>query len=75
MQLSTKSQLELVAILSAGGSLELSAGSRAQIELIAIARAARDGGVHLTLSGLSAKSQLDLIAIATAGKGHVTFRD
>ncbi|MQA53700.1 hypothetical protein [Pseudomonas piscis] len=75
MQLSNKSQLELVAILSAGGSLELSAGSRNQIELIAIATAARAGGANLTLSDLSAKSQLDLLAITKAGKGHVTFRD
>lgn len=75
MGLAFKQQHELVAILSAGGSLELSAKLKHQHDLVALAAAAKLGGSHLTLSDLSLKPQHELIAIASAGKGHVTLRD
>ncbi|AIB40821.1 hypothetical protein PD374_07045 [Pseudomonas sp. WCS374] len=75
MGLAIKQQHELVAILSAGGALELSAKARHQHDLVALAAAAKLGGSHLTLSDLSIKHQHDLVAIASAGKGHVTLRD
>jgi hypothetical protein len=75
MGISIKQQHELVAILSAGASLEVSAKAKHQHDLVALAAAAKLGESHLTLSDLSAKHQHELIAIATAGKGHVTLLD
>jgi len=75
MALSTKHQHELVAILSAGAGLEISAKAKHQHELVALAVAAKTGGSHLTLSDIAAKHQHELVAIAAAGKGHVTLRD
>ncbi|ARD12858.1 MULTISPECIES: hypothetical protein [Pseudomonas] len=75
MGLAIKHQHDLVAILAAGASLELSAKAKHQHDLVALATAAKTGGSHLTLSDISIKPQHDLIAIATAGKGHVTLRD
>jgi len=75
MALSNKPQFELVAILSAGASLDLAVNGKPQFELVALATAARNGGSHLTLSGVATKPQFELVAIATAGKGHVTLRD
>jgi hypothetical protein len=75
MGLALKHQHELVAILSAGASLEVSAKVRLQHDLVALASAAKAGGSHLTLSDIAIKHQHELIAIAAAGKGHVTLRD
>ncbi|WP_412481630.1 hypothetical protein [Pseudomonas asiatica] len=75
MAISTKLQHELVAILSAGASLELSAKARLQHDLVALARAAREGGSQLRLTDISTRLQHDLLAIARAGNGHVTLLD
>lgn len=75
MGLALKHQHELVAILSAGASLELSARGKHQHELVALAGAAKLGGSHLTLADVAAKHQHELVAIAAAGKGHITLRD
>ncbi|WLI44437.1 hypothetical protein PSH84_23280 [Pseudomonas beijingensis] len=74
MGLAMKHQHELVAILTAGAALQLSAKAKHQHELVSLAAAALQGGSHLTLSDVSMKHQHELISIATAGIGHVTFR-
>ncbi|AZL68821.1 hypothetical protein [Pseudomonas oryziphila] len=71
----TKQQHELVAILSAGAGLDLEVKTKMQHEIVALAQAAKLGGGHLILNGLSTKQQHELVAIATAGKGHVTLKD
>lgn len=75
MGLAMKHQHELVAILSAGASLEISAAAKHQHDLVALAVAAKLGGAHLTLADVATKHQHELVAIAAAGKGHVTLKD
>lgn len=75
MAISNKIRSDLIAILTAGAGLELNGATKIQSDLVAYASAARQGGGHLTLSGMGNKIQSDLVAIASAGKGHVTFKD
>lgn len=75
MPISNKIKSDLVAVLAEGAGLELDGSTKIQSDLVAFASAARQGGGHLTLSGMGSKIQSDLVAIASAGKGHVTFRD
>ena len=75
MAFKTKQHHELVAILSAGAGLELEVKTKMHHEIVALAQAAKLGGGHLVLSGLSTRQHHELIAIATAGKGHVTLKD
>lgn len=74
MSLEARLQNDLVALLTAGASLELSTGVRLQHDLVALAVAAKNAGTHLTLTQIGIRLQHDLVAIALAGKGHVTFK-
>lgn len=70
-----KHQRELVAIVSAGFSVELSVKGRHQHDRIALAAAAKLGEAHLALKDVALKHQHELVAIGAAGKGHVTLRE
>lgn len=66
---------DLIRIAAAGGGLRLDASARMTDDLIRIAAAAKTGGAHLFLSGMSARMTDDLIRIGAAGKGSVVFED
>lgn len=73
MSFETKFKQDLVQILSAGGSFEIAKGARFQAEWVDLARAAKSGGGHLTITGVRGMFTHDIVAIAEAGPGHVTF--
>ncbi|PBP46343.1 hypothetical protein [Pseudomonas syringae] len=75
MAISSMMQNQLEEILSAGGSLEISAKSKMANQLADLARSAKRGGSQLTLTGVGSFMQNQLVEIARAGSGHVTFKD
>jgi hypothetical protein len=75
MAIATKMQNELEELLSVGASLEISAKGKLTHQLVDLAKCAKRGGGHLTLSEAGSFLQHQLIDIARAGSGHVTLRD
>ncbi len=75
MAFENRSILELSAIARAGGGFKTNARARSVLELQSLAKAAVEGGAHITLTDLNARSILELSSIATAGRGHVSFED
>jgi hypothetical protein len=64
---------DLIRIASAGGGLEIAAGSKMTDDLIRIASAGGRSGASLRITGAGTKMTNDLIRIASAGAGRVTF--
>ncbi|AIS17484.1 hypothetical protein LT40_08750 [Pseudomonas rhizosphaerae] len=68
-------QHQLEEILSAGAALELSAKGRMPSQLIDLAKCAKRGGSHLTLTDAGEILHHLLLEIARDGQGHVTLKD
>jgi hypothetical protein len=64
---------KLMALVRAGGGLELDAGDCTTEQLCQLARTAKTSSARLTLYGLAERSQEDLIMVGRAGSGAVTF--
>lgn len=75
MTIAGKMQNQLEELLSAGAALEISAKGKMANQLVDLARCAKRGESHLTITDLGLLMQNQLIDIARAGSGHVTFRD
>lgn len=75
MAISTMMQHQLEELLTAGAALELSANGRMPQGLVDLAKCAKRGGSHLTLTDTGYIMHQGLIDIARAGQGHVTLRD
>lgn len=68
-------QRQLEELLIAGASLELTANTRTQRDLEDLAKCAKRGEGHLTLTNASLIPHHYLIDISRAGQGHVTLKD
>jgi hypothetical protein len=68
-------QRNLEELLIAGASFELSANGRMHNDLVDLAKCAKRGEGHLTLTHVSKFLHQNLIEIARAGQGHVTLKD
>lgn len=75
MGFENRSKNDLVDILSAGASISMNVGVRQSDEWIDLAFAAKNGGGHLTIKGVSQWTKERLVNISFAGRGHVTFTD
>jgi hypothetical protein len=65
---------KLMAVVRAGGGLDLEAGAFATEQLCQLARTAKASAARLILHGLTDRSQEDLVMIGRAGSGSVVFR-
>jgi hypothetical protein len=66
---------DLVAIVSAGGGLDIDASMRMTPDLQAIAAAAARSGATVIFRGMASRMTNELQATAAAGKGRVIFAD
>ncbi|WP_437880870.1 hypothetical protein [Pseudomonas sp. LRF_L74] len=66
---------QLVMVLKAGASVELAFMGRLMHEWIQLARAAKEGGGVLTLTGVKGVMPNQVVELARAGApGHISFK-
>jgi len=73
MSFQAMSTEDLVRIAEAGGGFRLDAADRPTDDLVRIAAAASEWGVHLVFAGMTGRSTDDLVKIADAGEGNIVF--
>lgn len=75
MSFENRSTNDLANILGAGGGFVIDSGLRHKNDWIELADAAKQGGGHLTITGVSLWPTQTLVEVAFSGKGHVSFAD